>query len=444
VCAVAVATLIVAVPAVAERGLEESFEEDEWWLPELDDDGEPVAPPNWLDFREIDAETSAIVEAYRADGLEVTIPAGSHRGSGALYLLPDGIEEAWFRYHIRLDDWDALDDGKLPGFADIGSSTARGCRPSTEEDPGWSARVLFHQPGTAGAAGNDVRLGYYTYHLDQPGVCGEFMPWSDAGIIEQDRWYCIEGRIEMNTPGSNDGELEAWVDGTKVFARKDLAFRRPGEEWVEVNTFWLNVFLGGDDVTNPDDLVLRFDQLVVDDARRVGCLTRFTDDDESAHEASIEFLFDEGIVNGCEQNLFCPYQKLTRAQLLVTLKRWLKPPPTSEDFFDDDDGHWAEADLNRLAAVGIVAGCGERQVCPDASVTRAQIASFLYRTLDLPDTATDYFVDDEGSVHEGPINALRGAGITSGCEPDRYCPGVASRRDQWATLLANTIMWADS
>ena len=45
-------------------------------------------------------------------------------------------------------------------------------------------------------------------------------------------------------------------------------------------------------------------------------------------------------------------------------------PPTSVDFFDDDDGKTGEAAINRLAAAGITGGCGPRKYCPTASVTR--------------------------------------------------------------------------
>ena len=430
-----------AVPAAADDVLDEHFEEDDWWEPPLDENGDP-GPALWLDYRTTDAARTAIEEAYRADGLHVVIPPGGRRGAGPLYLLPDNVEEAWFRYHINLESWNAIDSGKLPGFADIGLTTARGCQPSTVDDPGWSARVLFYPAGTEGAPGNDVRLGYYTYHLDQPGTCGEFMPWSDAGILEQDRWYCIEGHVAMNTPGANDGVLEAWVDGTRVFDRTDLAFRRPGEEWVEVNTFWLNVYFGGSTVVNPADLELTFDELVVSDSGRVPCLTRFTDDDDSAHEANIEFLFDEKITAGCAQNLFCPYRTVSRAEMVVFLSRWIKPPATSVDYFDDDDGHWAEAALNNMAAAGVIRGCGERLACPDADVTRGQIAAFLQRTFGFPTASTDFFTDDNGSVFEADINAIAAARVTLGCDTDRFCPYNLSLRDQLASLIARSIQWA--
>jgi hypothetical protein len=63
------------------------------------------------------------------------------------------------------------------------------------------------------------------------------------------------------------------------------------------------------------------------------------------------------------------------------LVRALDVPSTADDFFDDDDGSAHEDSINRLAAAGIVTGCGERSYCPRESVTRAQMAVFLYRSL---------------------------------------------------------------
>ena len=408
----------------------ESFDLDDWH-----------ENPSWLDYRTIDVDRGLITtNGYHGSGLDVTIPPGARRGSGALYLLPEELDEAWFRYHISLDDWAALDSGKLPGFADIGASTARGCKPSTTEDPGWSARVLYEEPGTEGAAGDDIRLGYYTYHLNQPGSCGEFMPWSDAGVVSQDRWYCIEGRVAMNTPGFKNGNLTAWVDGTLAFHTNTIAFRRVGEEGININSFWLNVYFGGSTIVNDTHLGVRIDELVID-TQRVGCLTRFTDDDESPHEASIEMLFDRGILFGCAQNLFCPDNALKRSEMIALIDRFFVLPDTTEDFFADDDGHWAETVLNRAAAAGVLTGCGDRTACPNAVVTRAETAAFIDRAFGIPDSEVDFFADDTGSIFEGNINAIAAVGITSGCEVQRYCPDRAIPRDQAAALFARAITW---
>ena len=67
----------------------------------------------------------------------------------------------------------------------------------------------------------------------------------------------------------------------------------------------------------------------------------------------------------------------------------------------------------------------------------------LARALDLPDTGTDCFVDDDGSIHENSINKIAAAGITVGCNPpardrsvgDRYCGDEPVTRAQIGELF---------
>ena len=78
--------------------------------------------------------------------------------------------------------------------------------------------------------------------------------------------------------------------------------------------------------------------------------------------------------------------------------------------FLDDNGSKFEGAIEAIAAEGITSGCGPTTFCPDGLVTRGQMATFLVRALNLPSTGTDYFTDDEGSVHEANINRLRAGG----------------------------------
>jgi hypothetical protein len=397
----------------------------------------------WIDWRTADDNNTDIVPGYHGNGLSVTIPPNQRRGTGPHFRLPDGVEEAWFRYHLRLDSWDAITSGKLPGFAGAPSSTAKGCFPSTPEQPGWSARMQFDPVGSDGSDPGQVPLGYYVYHVDQPGDCGETMLWSTGAHLDQDRWYCIEGHVRLNQPGAGDGLLEAWVDGHHVFARDDIQFRRADEAWLAVRTFWLDVYFGGSTVPNDRTLRLRIDDLEVSTDGRIGCLTRFTDDDENPHENDIEWLFDAGYVYGCGGDLYCPDRTLSRAEVIAVLDRILQPPAATADAFSDDDGHWAEAAINRLAPLGIVLGCGEDMVCPDEPVTRGQLAAFLARAFAFP-AGNNAFVDDDGSIFEPAIDALSAAGITRGCTADhtRYCPRRSVPRDEAATLLARAAQWS--
>ena len=159
----------------------------------------------------------------------------------------------------------------------------------------------------------------------------------------------------------------------------------------------------------------------------------FTDVDDFA--AAIEWLYTAGITGGCAPTLFCPNARVTRAQMAMFLDRALDLPAATTDYFDDDDGKTGEASINALAKAGITGGCRPRRYCPAAYVTRAQMAMFLDRALGLPNTATDYFDDDDGRTGEGSINALAKAAITGGCGPRRYCPGRAVTREQMAAFL---------
>ena len=70
------------------------------------------------------------------------------------------------------------------------------------------------------------------------------------------------------------------------------------------------------------------------------------------------------------------------------------------------------------------------------------MASFLARALNLTRVQRDYFVDDSGSVHEDNINRIAAEGITVGCNSpagDRFCPNQPVTRAQMASFLARAL-----
>ena len=149
----------------------------------------------------------------------------------------------------------------------------------------------------------------------------------------------------------------------------------------------------------------------------------------------IGWLVREAITAGCAPALYCPNGLVTRGQMATFLARALDLPSTSTDYFSDDNANKHEVAINRLRAAGITSGCGPGRFCPDGLVTRAQMASFLSRALDLASTPTDFFGDDEASTHERAINRLAASGITSGCAPGRFCPDGIVTRGQMAAFL---------
>ena len=115
------------------------------------------------------------------------------------------------------------------------------------------------------------------------------------------------------------------------------------------------------------------------------------------------------------------------------LYRVVAPP------FGDVTGSPFLDDINWLFYAGITTGCGGGNYCPSDPVSREQMASFLVRALDLPPSATDFFTDDEGSIHEPDINALAAAGITTGCGGGNYCPADPVSREQMAAFLHRAL-----
>lgn len=450
----------LALPVSAADGEEEPepidhverpFEDDVW-------DSDPSQTEEveetlgLVDLRSLDLSRTRLVGAgFAGRGLRVDIPEGGFRGLGPfdrLGVFDDATtapDEVWFRYHIRLLDWDAASTGKLPGLAGIYGSSARGCIPSTETNPGWSARGMFGAPGTHGAPAGRVPIGTYLYHVDQPGDCGDGFWWDGAGL-EQGRWHCVEGHVRMNTPGANDGVVRGWLDGDLQLRRVDVQYRRSGETGIGVRHMWHNVYFGGSWPT-PNPLSLQYDEVVASTSGRVGCLSPFTDIGETIHRRSIVGLHAYGHLFGCAYRKACPARLLSRGEAAALISRILDLPSTTTDYFTDDQGSTFEGVINAVAAADIANGCNppsNTMYCPDRTMTRAEFATMLTRALGLRGSAPDAFSDDDGHWAETLINRFAAAGLTSGCGADRFCPERSLPRDEAAAFFYRSLDLLDS
>lgn len=111
--------------------------------------------------------------------------------------------------------------------------------------------------------------------------------------------------------------------------------------------------------------------------------------------------------------------------------------------FFDDDGSVHEGAIEAVAAAGITVGCDElgERFCPDRAVTRAEMATFLVRALGVAPQDPVRFTDAAG-VHRGSIGAAEGAGWFKGCNPpanDMFCPNEALTRGQAAAVLVRAF-----
>ena len=400
---------------------------------------------------------------HQGAGLRSLMKTGDHWGSSGWWHFQDhGMaqpEELYWRYWIRFDPNFRIDRparGKLPGPATLGYDRCNGGRPSVPGEPCFSARMMFsrtyptvEEPGYPNDPDGVTRFGFYVYHVDSPSNRGDIWPWDiDEAVVDNGEWHCVEGRIKLNTPGSNDGVLQGWVDGQIAFDKDDIAFRRASEASMRIKTFWFDIYYGGSD-TSPRNNEIHFDSLALG-SQKIGCEEShngtFWDDDFSIFENDIEWMAGRGITKGCNpptNDMYCPNDPVTRDVMAVYMARALELPDTTVDYFDDDDGSPFEADINRMAAAGITRGCGQRQFCPRQVVDRGQMAAFMSRALGLAGAgAGDLFTDDDDSIFESDIDRLATAGITKGCNPpvnDRYCPERSVDRGAMAAFLHRAI-----
>lgn len=161
----------------------------------------------------------------------------------------------------------------------------------------------------------------------------------------------------------------------------------------------------------------------------------FRDDDGLPYESDIVALAKAGVTTGCSTDRYCPYGFVSRAEMASFLQRALNLQAPTTDFFWDDSNSGHHGAINALAYNAISSGCGGGRYCPGTTVSRGEMATFLVRALRLSPTSRDYFWDDNGSAHEASINAIAAAGISSGCGTGAFCPWGGLTRGEMATFM---------
>ncbi|MFC4542240.1 polysaccharide lyase [Halosolutus amylolyticus] len=202
--------------------------------------------------------------AYENSACEIRIQEGGHEGASMHYLFDDQWgyepEELHARYWLRFsDNWNSNWNGKLPGFgATDGETVARASgRPNGYD--GWSARGSFYS--TSGTS-DPVDIGYYVYHPEQSSQYGDHV--TAGANLERGTWYQIDQRVELNTPGENDGVLQLWIDEELYIDENSFRFRDTSD--LKIESYWGHVYHGGSE-PSPNDMAVYWDELSLDEAK---------------------------------------------------------------------------------------------------------------------------------------------------------------------------------
>ena len=162
-----------------------------------------------------------------------------------------------------------------------------------------------------------------------------------------------------------------------------------------------------------------------------------------AHGVAISAIAEAGITEGCAPARFCPDKQVSRAQMATFLKRALElPDVASRPFHDVPADHPHAVGIAAVAAAGIAQGNGEGRFSPDVPIRRDQMATLLVAASDSltpgdPAVFSDVASD---SVHAPAIAALAEARIAQGWNDGTYRPGRSTNRAQMASFLQRAFL----
>jgi alpha-tubulin suppressor-like RCC1 family protein len=162
----------------------------------------------------------------------------------------------------------------------------------------------------------------------------------------------------------------------------------------------------------------------------------------SYYNLAVGWLVEAGITSGVAPGKYAPSATVTRGQMAVFL--WAaagSPQPAGgHSFTDVKPGVYYEQAVIWLVAEGITSGVAPGKFAPSATVTRAQMAVFLWAAAGSPTVeGTHDFTDIKAGVYyEKAVTWLVGEGITSGVAPGKYGPTQPVTRAQMAVFLWKT------
>ena len=104
------------------------------------------------------------------------------------------------------------------------------------------------------------------------------------------------------------------------------------------------------------------------------------------YREAVEWAVEKGITSGVGNGLFAPNQPCTRAQIVTFLWRAAgsPEPKAASSFADVAAGSYYAKAVAWAVENGITSGTGDGKFSPDATCTRAQAVTFLYRASGAP------------------------------------------------------------
>ena len=153
---------------------------------------------------------------------------------------------------------------------------------------------------------------------------------------------------------------------------------------------------------------------------------------------AVKWAVDKGITNGLSDTMFGPYESCTRAQIVTFLWRAAgSPEPKTARSFTDvpANAYYAKA-VAWAVENGITNGMTATMFAPDATCTRGQSVTFLYRALKGTASGSANFTDVKSDAfYADAINWAVANNVTNGTSNTTFSPNADCTRAEIVTFL---------
>ncbi|MFZ3578291.1 N-acetylmuramoyl-L-alanine amidase [Virgibacillus sp. DJP39] len=156
----------------------------------------------------------------------------------------------------------------------------------------------------------------------------------------------------------------------------------------------------------------------------------------------INYLIDEGIINGYPDGTFGPDNNVTREEAVTMIGRALSLSEIKGEssFGDVDPNSFGAGFIESTYQQKIITGYPNNEFRPANSVTRGEMAVIIARGFDLSATGNYQFTDVKAEdFFAEAVNKLTTAGIAGGTGDGYYKPGDSITREHFSLLLARAL-----
>ncbi|WP_033120000.1 S-layer homology domain-containing protein [Oscillibacter sp. ER4] len=165
----------------------------------------------------------------------------------------------------------------------------------------------------------------------------------------------------------------------------------------------------------------------------------FSDVPANAYFADVvKWAVENGVTNGLSDTMFGPYASCTRAQIVTFLWRAAgSPEPKTASSFTDvpASAYYAKA-VAWAIENGITNGMTETTFAPNATCTRGQSVTFLYRALGKKVESSTSFTDVKSDAfYADAVNWAVASDVTNGTSATTFSPNADCTRAEIVTFL---------